>query len=198
MRRHTGEKPYICKFQNCGKRFAVQSTLAVHERTHTGFKPYKCSYTGCTYSGNDRSKLVLHLRKTHGIDVNNDLNRAIDSSKVPNPHNSHHSRPGHYNEHGTSGRSSSSAPGSSSSQSLALVNRTSLPVPSSSGLLINSMYNPFAASGTNSVPLNLLSVFGGASNYENLQSKKFLLFQTLSSLFLIESCFHFLFSFVYN
>lgn len=171
MRRHTGEKPYICKFQNCGKRFAVQSTLAVHERTHTGFKPYKCSYSGCTYSGNDRSKLVLHLRKTHGIDVNNDLSGAIDTSKAGHPHNPHQA---HYNGHGTPARGHASAAGTSG-QSLALVSGGGVSAPSSSGLLMNSMYNPFAASSTNSVPLNLLSVFGGATNYENLQSKSILL-----------------------
>ncbi|EIW67117.1 hypothetical protein M231_03751 [Tremella mesenterica] len=31
---HTGAKPYVCKRQDCGRRFSVSSNLRRHERTH--------------------------------------------------------------------------------------------------------------------------------------------------------------------
>lgn len=40
IRVHTGEKPFPCPFQNCGKVFARSENLKIHKRTHTG-KLYK-------------------------------------------------------------------------------------------------------------------------------------------------------------
>jgi hypothetical protein len=34
LRTHTGEKPYICTFPGCGKRFTQSSNLTAHEKTH--------------------------------------------------------------------------------------------------------------------------------------------------------------------
>ena len=34
LRTHTGEKPYVCRFKGCEKRFTQSSNLNAHEKTH--------------------------------------------------------------------------------------------------------------------------------------------------------------------
>lgn len=40
----TGERPYACDFENCGKTFARQETANIHMRTHSGEKVFFCDY----------------------------------------------------------------------------------------------------------------------------------------------------------
>ncbi|XP_032689508.1 zinc finger protein ZIC 4-like isoform X1 [Odontomachus brunneus] len=47
IRVHTGEKPFPCPYNGCGKVFARSENLKIHKRTHTGEKPFKCEYNGC-------------------------------------------------------------------------------------------------------------------------------------------------------
>lgn len=59
LRVHTGEKPFACPYQGCGKLFARSENLKIHKRIHTGEKPFVCEFEGCNRrfaNSSDRKK----------------------------------------------------------------------------------------------------------------------------------------------
>ena len=96
MRIHTGEKPYVCTFENCKKEFKAyghlsdhlkrhynirpfecevckatfsrRNTLKTHSMVHTGEKPHMCPYVGCekrfSEKGNMKTHYKTHLKKS--------------------------------------------------------------------------------------------------------------------------------------
>lgn len=63
----SGEKPYVCTVQGCGKRFTEYSSLYKHHVVHTHSKPYMCNYCHKTYR--QTSTLAMHKRTAHGEDT---------------------------------------------------------------------------------------------------------------------------------
>lgn len=62
IRRHLGDKPYICTWHDCSWRFNRSDELARHRRSHSGHKPYGCDYCPKRFSRSDH--LSKH-RKVH-------------------------------------------------------------------------------------------------------------------------------------
>lgn len=60
-----GEKPYMCPYEGCSKRYSNSSDRFKHTRTHYVDKPYYCKMTGCLKRYTDPSSLRKHI-KAHG------------------------------------------------------------------------------------------------------------------------------------
>ncbi|KAJ8047351.1 Krueppel-like factor 15 [Holothuria leucospilota] len=60
LRRHTGEKPFVCDWEGCKWRFSRSDELARHKRSHSGIKPYKCTICEKRFSRSDH--LSKHLK----------------------------------------------------------------------------------------------------------------------------------------
>jgi len=58
---HFDEKPFSC--EECGAKFAANSTLKNHLRLHTGDRPFMCKH--CLMTFMQASALAYHTKKKH-------------------------------------------------------------------------------------------------------------------------------------
>ena len=63
---HTGERPYVCDWPECGMAFSQKCSLSTHKRKHTGERPYVCDWPECGKTFTTSSNLSTHKRKHTG------------------------------------------------------------------------------------------------------------------------------------
>lgn len=63
IRRHTGEKPFVCLFPGCKWKFSRSDELARHRRSHTGDKPHVCKICNKRFTRSDH--LSKHVKGCH-------------------------------------------------------------------------------------------------------------------------------------
>jgi len=73
--------PYVCSYENCGKRFSKSSNLTQHIRIHSGEKPYECNKCGRKFrqSGN----LTKHLKSHENAHLRWNRNTSEKPFKCP-------------------------------------------------------------------------------------------------------------------
>jgi uncharacterized Zn-finger protein len=60
------QERYVCP--TCSKPFSRPSSLKIHTYSHTGEKPYKCKHEGCGKTFSVRSNMKRHEKGCHGGD----------------------------------------------------------------------------------------------------------------------------------
>ncbi|XP_022649793.1 transcription factor IIIA-like isoform X1 [Varroa destructor] len=64
---HTGEMPFKCRHEECGKQFIMQSKLKAHEKTHAGYECEKCPGHSLFFRFPTWSALRKHFKEKHNV-----------------------------------------------------------------------------------------------------------------------------------
>ncbi len=58
---HSGEKPFVCNYNECNHKFRHKSNLNSNMKQHLGIKRHKCYYNECHYSFVKINKMKRHM-----------------------------------------------------------------------------------------------------------------------------------------
>ena len=70
LMKHTGERPYKCEFEGCGKGFFDSQTLQNHRKIHLDIKECQCSL--CPKAFRQSYALVIHMKRHNGVRIDLD------------------------------------------------------------------------------------------------------------------------------